>query len=43
MTVQWMRPDGNDTIAILATEHYDSCGSNKVNGKSRWGVSDNWK
>jgi hypothetical protein len=39
----WIRPDGRDTIAILATEHYDSCGSTKVNGKSRWGVSDNWK
>jgi len=39
----WIRPDGKDTIAILATEHYDSCGSTKVNGKSRWGVSDNWK
>jgi hypothetical protein len=39
----WLRPDGKDTIAILATEHYDSCGSTKVNGKSRWGVSDNWK
>ena len=38
----WIRPDGKDTIAILATEHYDSCGSTKVNGKSRWGVSDNW-
>jgi hypothetical protein len=39
----WIRPDGKDTIAILAPEHYDSCGSTKVNGKSRWGVSDNWK
>jgi len=39
----WIRPDGKDTIAILATEHYDSCGSSKVNGKSRWGVSDNWR
>jgi hypothetical protein len=39
----WIRPDGKDMIAILATDHYDSCGSKKVNGKSRWAVSDNWR
>jgi hypothetical protein len=35
----WISPDGKDDIAILATEHYDSCGSP---GKSRWGVTHNW-
>ena len=38
-----LKYSGEDGIAILATEHYHSCGSRKVNGKSRWGVSDNWK
>ncbi len=35
----WICPDGKNRISVLATEHYDSCGS----GKSRWGVSENWK
>lgn len=40
----WLRPEGKDTIAFLATEHYDSCTSyaRPVNGKTRWGVSSNW-
>jgi len=45
----WLRPDNADRIAILATEHYDSCGgvplfgtAGFVNGASRWGVSSNW-
>ena len=46
----WLRPDGRDTIAYLATEHYDTCGANVryvangegVKAKTRWGVSSNW-
>jgi hypothetical protein len=50
----WIRPDGKDTIAFLATEHYDTCGANVryklkdgvegegVQAKTRWGVSTNW-
>lgn len=40
----WLSPDGKDTIAYLATEHYDSARSYKrpVNADSRWGVSSNW-
>ncbi len=38
----WPSPDGNGDIALLATEHYDSCGSTVSNGKSRWAVSGNW-
>lgn len=40
----WASPNGQDSIAILATEHYDSCGANErpVNAKTRWGVSSNW-
>ena len=50
----WLRPDGKDTIAYLATEHYDTCGANDryilsdgvrgegVKAKTRWGVSTNW-
>jgi hypothetical protein len=39
----WIRPDGMDTFAILATERYEGCGSKKVHGKSRSGISDNSK
>lgn len=35
----WICPDGKDDMAVMATEHYDSCGSP---GKSRWGVTENW-
>lgn len=35
----WIRPQGKDDVAILATEHYDSC----FFGESRWGVTGNWK
>ncbi|MBW2603172.1 MAG: hypothetical protein JRE28_02495 [Deltaproteobacteria bacterium] len=40
----WLRPEGRNTIAFLATEHYDSCGSwdRPVNAETRWGVSENW-
>ena len=50
----WLRPDGRDTIAFLATEHYDTCGANDryivsdgvwgegVKAKTRWGISANW-
>jgi hypothetical protein len=41
----WIRPDGKDDIAILSTEHYDSCGIDSAtgDGASRWGVTGNWK
>ena len=40
----WIAPDGKDDIAVMATEHYDSCGYDPVadDGKSRWGVTENW-
>jgi hypothetical protein len=46
----WLRPEGRNTIAYLATEHYDTCGANDryfdngegVRAKTRWGVSTNW-
>lgn len=40
----WLSPNGRNTIAFLATEHYDSARSYKrpVNANSRWGVSSNW-
>ena len=34
----WINPLGNNRLSVLATEHYNSCGS----GKSRWGVTGNW-
>jgi len=34
----WIGSNGGNRISVLATEHYDSCGS----GKSRWGVSEDW-
>lgn len=40
----WLGPNGRNTIAFLATEHYDSDRSYKrpVNANSRWAVSSNW-
>ena len=41
----WIRPNGKDDIAILDTEHYDSCYMDPQNGDglSRWGVTENWR
>lgn len=33
----WIGPLGNDNVAVLDTEHYDSC-----QGKTTWGVTGNW-
>lgn len=50
----WINPEGRNTIAYLATEHYDTCGASErwivrhgvvgegVMAKTRWGVSSNW-
>lgn len=35
----WIKPQGGNRLSVLATEHYNSCGK----GRSRWGVSENWK
>ena len=33
----WIRPNDRNRIAVMATQHHNSC-----NGNSRWGITPHW-